>query len=220
LRSKPLVGGALREVLGPGRAAIVPGAATPLRVADLPLESGLRPRDFLLSGADGKRAPVERFAPVRPDAVAELAIEDQRSSCVDLLVVRERCDSSGWLERYDHLLSGWWRAVPRYARTGTPPLLVVLCADAGRARECALMADRLLCATLARIGAGPLDWERPGRSRIRFADEREVHAGSLAAWQVPRHPPALRDGQPGELLRVELAPLAHAAAGVAQPPWR
>ena len=220
LALEALVGGALREVLGPGRATIVPGAATSLRFAELPLEAGLRPRDFLLSSADGKRAPVERFAPVRPDAVAELAIEDARSSCVDLLVVRERRDSSGWLERYDHLLSGWWRAVPRYARTRTPPLLVVLCADDERARECALLADRLLCATLARIGADPLDWERPGRSRIRFADESEIHAGSLAAWQVPRQPPALRDGQPAELLRVELAPLAQAAVGVAQPPWR
>lgn len=215
-----LVGGALLEVLGPGRAAIVPAGATPLRFADLPLESGLRARDFLISSADGTRAPVERFSPLRPDAVVELVIEHARSSSVDLLVVRERLERSGWLERYDHLLSGWWRAVPRYARAGTPPLLVVLCAGAQRARECALIADGLLCATLARIGADPLDWERPGRSRIRFADESDVHAGSLAAWQVPCHPPALRAGQPAELLRVELAPLARTTAGGAQPPWR
>ena len=62
-------GDAIVEVLGPGRAAIVPGAGGP---AALELDHGLRPRDFLVSRRDGSRTPVERFAAVRPDAVVDL----------------------------------------------------------------------------------------------------------------------------------------------------
>jgi hypothetical protein len=219
-----LVGGAVIEVMGPGRAAITPNGASAVVPSDVRLEAGLRLREFLLSGADGTRRPVERFAVVRPDAVVEVMLDRAASSHCDLLVVRERFDDGGaWLEHYDHLVSGWWRAVPRYARVGAPPLVVVLCRDDARAVECALAADALLSATLARIGADPVDWERPGRGRICFADETAIHVGSLAAWQVPACPPALRDGAPAELRRAELAPLAVAGLAVGRwvpPPWR
>jgi hypothetical protein len=228
LAFEALAGAAVVELMGPGRAAIAPtaptGATGAVAPSDVRVEAGLRPRDFLLSGPDGVRRPVERFAPVRPDAVVEVVLDRAASPHCDLLVVRERFETGGaWLEHYDHLVSGWWRAVPRYARAGAPPLVVVLCRDEARAVQCALDADALLCATLAKIGADPLDWERPGRGRICFADEAEIHRGSLAAWQVPASPPVLRDGAPAELRRVELGPLAPAAARsgrLAQPPWR
>jgi hypothetical protein len=220
LALEALLGGALSDVLGPGRAAIAPGGGRSLGPAELVLEDGLRARDFLLSAPDGSRRAVERFAPVHPDAVVALASDDVRAPAGDLLVVRERHERIGWLERYDHLLSGWWRAVARYSRAGAPPSLVVLCADAERARECALEADGVLCATLARIGSDPFQWERPGRKRISFVAESDVHAGSLAAWQLPQHPPALRDGQPTELLRVEFAVVPGIARVTSPPPWR
>jgi hypothetical protein len=219
LALEALLGGALGEVLGPGRAAIAPGGGRPLGPAELVLEDGLRARDFLLSAPDGSRRPVERFAAVHPDAVVALASDDAPAPRRDLLVVRERHERMGWLERYDHLLSGWWRAVARYSRAGAPPSLVVLCADGERARECALAADGLLCATLARIGSDPSQWERPGRNRISFVAESDVHVGSLAAWQLPQHS-ALRDGRAAELLRVEFAAVTGIVRATTPPPWR
>jgi hypothetical protein len=176
----------------------------------------------VVSAADGLRTPVEAFAPVRPDAVVELRLDGAPSRHGDLLVVRDSSDRVSSLERYDHLLSGWWRVVPRYARGGAPPAVVVLCADESTAIDCALSADRVLCATLARIGVDPHEWERPGRSGICFASERELHGGSLAAWKLPLCPPALRDSSPPALERVSLVAggtPAHATVA-AQPPWR
>jgi hypothetical protein len=214
-----LAGGSLIEVLGPGRAVIAPATTGRLGPADLALQAGVRPRDFLLSGADGSRRPVEQFAPLRPCAVAELAIDDGRARHVDLLIARQSGEELSWIERYDHLLSGWWRLVPRYARSGEPPLLVVICCDETHAKRCAVRADELICATLARIGTAPPDWERPGRSRINFAAEADVHAGSLAAWRVPQQPRASSDGLGGEPLRVPFAPLAATGDAGLQPRW-
>ena len=64
-------GGAIGEVLGPGRAALAPpDGAGPQALL---LAEGERPRDFLSTGADGARMPAERFAPLRPHAVVEFA---------------------------------------------------------------------------------------------------------------------------------------------------
>jgi hypothetical protein len=213
--------GGVRAVLGPGRAAIAPGGRRALAPADLELGPGVRARDFLHGGSSGERRVVETFAVVRPDAVVELHLEEPRPANLDLLVVRERRGDPGWLERYDHLVSGWWRSVPRYARVGCAPLVVVLCADAARAEELARSADPLLSATLARIGDDPGTWERPGRARIHFAAEIDAHAGRLSALRVPELPPELRASGSDELLTVELPAPRRAAQSRATPsPWR
>ena len=50
----------------------------------------------------------------------------------------------------------------------------------------------LLTACRAYAGEYPFDWEYPGRERILFAAERDVHDGILYAYGVPRLPPAVR----------------------------
>ncbi|HEX2701871.1 MAG TPA: replication-relaxation family protein, partial [Solirubrobacteraceae bacterium] len=212
--------GAVSEVLGPGRARIAPGGQRALSPADLELAPGLRPRDFHRAG-QGERRVVETFAAVRPDAVVELRLDGPLARHVDLLVVREPHCEAGWLESYDHLVSGWWRSVPRYARLGAPPLVVVLCTDPARAVQQARSADSVLSATLARIGADPSTWERPGRARIYFAAEGDAHAGSLAALRVPELPPDARAAGRDELLRVELlVPRPDTQQRATPPPWR
>jgi hypothetical protein len=69
---------------------------------------------------------------------------------------------------------------------------VFVCRDRPRARECARAADLLLCACRAYAGDYPQSWQYPGRARIVFAAERDVHEGSVAAWGVPSLPAALR----------------------------
>jgi hypothetical protein len=212
-------GGALVEVLGPGRAAIVPGAREP---SGLELGAGLRARDFLASARDGSRAPAERFAAVRPSAVASLRPAGGPIERLgDLLVVADAGDSPAWLEAYDHLLGGWWRSVERYRRAGVPPTVVIVCADHTQALGRVSAADAVLSATLAQIGVEPAAWQRGGRAGIHFVAEEDLHRGLLHAWRVPPLPPSLRGEVACEPLRVPFVQLpSDVSPGAAKAPWR
>jgi hypothetical protein len=208
-------GGALLEVLGPGRAALVPATSEP---GELALGAGRIARGFLRTRGGGARVGVERFVAVRPGAVATVAGEAGQR---DLLIVLDPGGPPVWLEPYDHLLGGWWRSVGRYRRGGAAPTVVVICADERRALELVAAADLLLTAAVAQIGVDPRDWERGGRSGIHFVAEADLHAGDTAALRVPSLPSELRDGAPFAPLRtpfVQLPPVAVPAP--APPPWR
>jgi hypothetical protein len=218
LALEQLAGAAIVEILGPGRAAIVPGVREP---AALELEGGLRARDFLLTAAGGERGAVERFAAVRPGAVVSL--RSSAGASRDLVVVADpgALAAPALLEAYDHLISGWWRSVERYRRIGGPPAVVVVCADRAEALARAGAADALLTACLAAIGVSPREWLRPGRQGIHFAAEEDVHRGSLGAWRVPALPPELRpagdEDEPSPTGFAQSPPVV--TGGSVQPPW-
>jgi hypothetical protein len=207
-------GGALVDVLGPGRAAIAPGVPGP---GQLELGAGMRPRAFERSRADGQRTAVERFAGVRPNAVASLAAGEARR---DLLLVADGGDSPAWLEAYDHLLGGWWRTVERYRRAGGPPQVVVVCADPALAHARACSADGVLTAAVAQVGVDPRQWRRGGREGIHFVAEEDLHRGESRSLQVPSLPPPLREcgGEPLPAVFAQLPP--ERVGGSAKPPWR
>ena len=71
-------------------------------------------------------------------------------------------------------------------------VVVFVCRDRARARECARRADAVLRACRAYAGEYPFDWEYPGRERTVFVGERDVHEGLLRAYGVPRLPPEVR----------------------------
>jgi hypothetical protein len=99
----------------------------------------------------------------------------------------------GKLERYDHFLAGWSVHTRRYGRRlEAMPLVVFVCRARGRARECARRADAVLRACRAYAGEYPFDWEYPGRERVLFASERDVHERLLCGFGVPRLPPDVR----------------------------
>jgi protein involved in plasmid replication-relaxation len=209
-------GDAVIEVLGPGRAAIVPGVREPKG-----LEPGaqLRIRDLLHSAPDGSRTPVERFVPLRPSAAVSLRSVDMRPGG-DLLIVADSGGSSALLETCDHLLSGWWRSVERFRRAGGPPAVVVICADRALALAQVGLADRLLSGCLAQIGVPPQQWARPGRAGIHFVAEEDLHRGLLTAWRVPALPPPLRGDGLCTPLAVEFAQLPPVVNhDAAKPPW-
>ncbi len=181
---------------GPDDAAISPpltsfaGGRAAIGPRELRLPGGRTPHGFLRTDAAGSRGEVERFETVRPHASVEVA-------GVELLIeLDDRLPTAGGaakLERYDHLLAGWALATPRFARRGAPrPLVVFLCRDRPRARECARRADHVLGACRAYAGEHPHDWEYPGRTAILFAAERDVHEGSLLAYGLHRLPPDVR----------------------------
>ena len=174
-----------------GRMAIGPG--------ELRLPGGRVPHDFLRTDVTGVRTEIECFETVRPDASIELP---DAGGCLlierdDRLPTRSHPPVAAKLERYDHLLAGWSLSIPRFAghgagRTESDPRVVFLCRDRPRARECARLADHLLCACRAYAGEHPHEWEYPGRAGIVFASERDAHEGLLLVYGVPALPPAVR----------------------------
>lgn len=163
----------------------------PLAPGDLRLAGGRAPHDFLRTDAAGRREEVQRFESLRPDARIEIP------GGIDLIV--ERDDRLGdpravaKLERYDHFLTGWSAHTKRYGRRAfAQPIVVYLCRDRARARECARDADAVICACRAYAGEYPFDWEYHGRERILFAAERDVHEGILLACGLLPLPPAVR----------------------------
>jgi hypothetical protein len=102
------------------------------------------------------------------------------------------------LERYDHFLAGWALHTRRYgARAQAIALVVFVCRDRSRARRCAERADVVLRACRAYAGEYPSEWQYPGRERVRFVSERDVHEGLLVALRVPPLPPDVRASASG-----------------------
>jgi hypothetical protein len=194
--SHPALRGPAEAVLSPltrsgadGRVALAP--------ADLRLPGGRTPHDFLRADATGHRVEVERFETVRPDAILEVGASGQPSRAIDVILELDDRPAVGptarKLERYDHFLVGWSMHTQRYGRrVEALPLVVFVCRDRARARECARGADSVLCACRAYAGEYPHDWEYLGRERILFVAERDVHEGLLRAYGVPPLPPEVR----------------------------
>jgi hypothetical protein len=182
---------------GPEESAISPlrfkaGGRSMLTLADLCLPGGRTPHDFLRTVDSGERVEVERFQSVRPDATLKLG--GGRELMVEFDDRLPEGSKAGKLERYDHFLAGWSTRLDGYARPGglELPLVVFVCRERDRARECARRADRVLTACRAYAGEYPSDWEYPGRERIVFVSERDAHEGLLCAWGVPPLPPEVR----------------------------
>jgi hypothetical protein len=97
------------------------------------------------------------------------------------------------LERYDHFLAGWSLHTPRYgARRKAVPVVMFVCRDRARARDCARRADATLRACRAYAGEYPFDWEYLGRERVLYVAERDAHEKLLRGYGVPRLPPTVR----------------------------
>jgi hypothetical protein len=214
---KPRLRGPVGSTLSPplrataaGRVALGPG--------DLLLPGGRAAHEFLRTDASGKRVEVERFDTVRPNLTVEIpagvhgegegspnsgggdragVLERPLGAGLDVMVELDGRLPQGRvvakLERYDHLLAGWSVHTVRYGRRQeAQPMVVFVCRDRARARACAKRADSALLACRAYAGEYPFDWEYPGRERILFVSERDVHEGRLCAYGVPRLPPDVR----------------------------
>ncbi len=205
--------GARESALSPPQRS-TPGGRTALGPLELSLPGGRAPHEFLYTDPTGVRVPVERFETVRPDATIELSAHPREQTdigagmpastqkrsemgAIDLLVeLDDRLPIgrvAGKLERYDHLLAGWSVHTKRYGpRSGVLPMVMFVCRDRARARECARRADAALTACRAYAGEYPAEWEYPGRERVVFVAERDVYEGRLCGYGVPRLPPEVR----------------------------
>ncbi len=214
---RPTLHGAADSALSPPMRASADGRVA-LGPADLRLPGGRTAHDFFRTNAGGESLEVERFETVRPDAIVEIgrgggtagagrqAFSTDGSAAgtpvagtptVDVMIeLDDRLPvgrSAGKLERYDHFLAGWSEHTIRYGRRKEAlPVVVFVCRDRARARECARRADTVLRACRAYAGEYPVDWEYPGRETILFVSERDIHEGRARAFGVSGLPPEVR----------------------------
>jgi hypothetical protein len=204
-------------------------ARVTLTPRELRLPGGRTPHDFLRTDAGGERVDVDRFETLRPDAIVTVAAAARSCPATDVIVELDDRPAVGRdarkLERYDHFLAGWSLHTPRYGRRAEAlPLVVFVCRDRARARECARCADLVLRACRAYAGEYPLDWEYPGRERVVFVAERDAHEGLLRAYGIPRLPPEVRviaahgDPRAGESAVESRQMLTGATAAIEQTP--
>jgi hypothetical protein len=186
------LGGSLLALRGPRRLRLAAPsrAGRPIGPGDLCLPAGRTPRDFLLRHPDAPPTPPEAFAAVTPLAAAELHDGDGRRAelLVDVAAAEAEQALTAALERYDHMLAGWWS----HTHAGAPPRVVFVCADSASAAAAVRLADATLTASQAYPGEDPRDWPRPGRERIFFVAERDLHEGRLQGLRVAALPPDLR----------------------------
>ncbi len=187
----------LRELRGPEESVISPqkrsksGDGPMLALSDLCLPGGRTPHDFMRTAEDGSRSEVERFQSIRPDAT--LLRQGGQELFVEFDDRLPEGVAAAKVERYDHFLTGWSAKLGRWARTGSQlPIVVFVCRDRARARECVRRADKVLTACRAYAGEYPQDWEYQGRTNILFAAERDAHEALLQGWRVPALPPGVR----------------------------
>ena len=70
--------------------------------------------------------------------------------------------------------------------------MIFVCPDEPFALAAAKLADQLVRGRIASLEDRPPAWPHPGRKRMFFVAERDVHLGSLRAAMLPELPPAAR----------------------------
>jgi hypothetical protein len=156
----------------------------PIGLEDVRLEHYQRVRDLQVCD----------FGQVWPDATVTFEVPEHART-FDLLFELDRTRRPGRnfrkFLRYDALITAWWRHVPRYKAMGEPPAAVFICADEAHAMSFMQAADRHVTGRLALPGTPETSWPHPGRERMLFVAERDIHEGSQRAWKLPREPPHL-----------------------------
>jgi Replication-relaxation len=139
--------------------------------------------------AEGLKAPRPRT--LAPDALLEIARADRQGSRLFLVEYDRttRVDKNyEKFRRYDAFLTWWWRHTPLVDR-GEPPWVLFVCQDQQHRDKFLAAADRDLTGHLWHPAADPSEQHYPGRRRILFASEADVHGGILEARRVPGYPP-------------------------------
>jgi hypothetical protein len=139
---------------------------------------------------------LRRFAPVVPDATLTL-LSRRSGSEVDVMVELDRTrrptTNLDKLRRFDAFFTAWWRLADRYRGAGGCPMVVFVCPGEDEAMSLMRAADGEVTGRHAIPGDRPETWPVPGRERMLFAAELDVHEGSTRAWMLPRLPPAERE---------------------------
>jgi hypothetical protein len=132
---------------------------------------------------------LKHLAPLVPDATLQLCFEES-DRAFDLMIELDRTrrpvKNLDKLRRYDALITGWWRLHERLQEREEPPAVVFVCTDEHQTMALMDAADREVTACLSNPGDAPGSWRYPGRERMLFVAEQEIHEGAGHAWMLPR----------------------------------
>jgi hypothetical protein len=145
-----------------------------------------RPRDLQLRD----------FAPLFPDATITIyshSLGTELDLLIELDRTRRATKNVDKLRRYDAFLTAWCRLTDRYRRDAELPTVVFVCPSEQHAKSLMRVADREVTGRLARPGGRPEEWPSPGRERMLFVAEEDVHDGLALAWSLPRLPAGERE---------------------------
>jgi hypothetical protein len=133
----------------------------------------------------------EEFGRVWPDATVTMDMP-KSGRRFDLMIELDRTakptKNFDKFERYDGLLTGWWRTVERYRRMREAPAVIFICTDEFSLANFMHAADRQMTGRLAQPGTPEHNWPYPGRKRVLFVAERDIHEGNPRAWKLPLKP--------------------------------
>jgi len=131
---------------------------------------------------------LEHFAPVVPDATLTLYC-DSIGAEVDLLAELDRTrrptKNVDKLRRYDAFVTAWSRMTDRYRHAAELPYVIFVCPGEQEAHSLMRVADREVTGQYAGYGPRPEGWPSPGRERMLFVAEEDVHDGFASAWSLP-----------------------------------
>jgi hypothetical protein len=137
---------------------------------------------------------LEHFGPLFPDATLTIYCKSIGAE-VDVLVeldrTRRATKNVDKLNRYDAFLTAWCRVADRYRHAKELPWVIFVCPGEPEARSLMRVADRKVTGQYS--GSGPRDWPYPGRERMLFVAEEDVHDGLALAWSLPRQPAGDRE---------------------------
>lgn len=144
--------------------------------------------------------PSEDFAEIKPDAVCEIQIPEQRLT-FDLAVEMDLTDRVSYnlekFRKYDAFLTAWWTAHRRFRQLGTRPAVVFVCRTPEMALSYARAADETLKGSIGITGSPRQDRYYPARDHLFFTVEADIHASRLTALALPQLPPDLREALDG-----------------------
>lgn len=140
----------------------------------------------------------KELAPVAPDATLYMQSASGRrfQLLIELDRTRRPTKNQSTLLRYDALLSAWWRAVTVLRAFGEPPAVIFICQDDHDRDELMHLADGQVTGCLQNPGDPPERWRYPGRERMLFVAERDIHEGNVAAKMLTRQPTTAAHGGP------------------------
>ena len=186
------LGEAVRRIRGPRNSYVAPptrsagGERRAIGPDELRLPGGRTPHGFLRTDRGRRRVAVEEFAAIEPDLTIELRLREAEQIVVtDLFVELDRtfkpAKNIDKFERYDHMISGWCTLKDRYAKHCTPlPWSSSSAATRPTPRSSAAPPIRSSPPAHAYGGEYASEWDYPGRERMVFVAERDVHDGALS----------------------------------------
>jgi hypothetical protein len=149
--------------------------------------------------------PDEHFRPVQPDAVLDVTLGERD---VHVLVEYDRTrrvdKNFTKFQRYDTLLTVWWRATDLEW-----PLVVFVCQDEEHRRRFLEAADHELAGHLSAFTEDGHQERYYGRDRTLFVLEDEIRKGDAMALRLPALPPGHeRRASPATVRRLTLPGLS------------